>query len=337
MCLNPKWIYKKGFYKENNYRGYQGQFYELGTFSKCGCCEQCIAEKANNWVVRNYYEDKAHNRKCFITLTYEHSPIILVKKDMQDFIKRLRINLDRTTGEKIKIFTAGEYGTLHGRPHFHLIIYGWDDKNAKYIGINNKKNLIYQSELIQKTWGLGRTSYQEFNSHEVPYIALYESPKEQFKKAYKISEENGRLLIKKTRENRYMPKSQKENLYKALNEALNKIEEEKKKFYTVKEFNTWSQSLGWEEFEKQYNKQNEYTFTEYIENKEFATPSPWVKKLANKGDIQAANEMFRREEEIQQSENEEKERLKNLTKIVMKKKAKIMDWNDKKTKVEEIF
>jgi hypothetical protein len=337
MCLNPKWIYKKGFYKENNYRGYQGQAYELGTFSKCGVCEQCLAEKANNWVVRNYYEDKAHTRKCFLTLTYEHTPYILVKKDLQDFKKRLRINLDRTTGEKIRIFDAGEYGTLKGRPHFHLIIYGWDDEHAKYIGMNKKKNLLYRNDMIQKTWGLGRTTYQPFDSHQVPYLAMYESPKETFKKAYKLSQENGKILIKKVQDNIRMPKAQRENLYKELNEKLLQIENEKTKYMAIKEFNSWSLALGWQEFEKEYYKQNNYAFMEYIEDKEFCTPTPWVKKLANMGDIAAAQEMFRREQLLQMSKSEEEERIKNSLMITAKKKAKIMDWNDKKTEIEEIF
>ena len=106
MCLNPKLIYKKGHYKEDNYRGKKGELYELGTYSKCGCCEQCINDKMNNWVVRNYWESKRHVRKSFITVTYEENPYILVKKDFQDFLKRLRIHLDRSTGEKVRFFEA---------------------------------------------------------------------------------------------------------------------------------------------------------------------------------------------------------------------------------------
>lgn len=72
-------------------------------------------------------------------------------------------------------------------------------------------------------------------------------------------------------------------------------------------------ALGWEKFEEQYNKAEKYVFTEYIENKQIATPSPWIKKLANLGDIQAAEEMFRREKDIEQSANEAEERIKILT------------------------
>lgn len=334
MCLSPKWIYKKGFYKEDNYRGYQGQAYELGTFSKCGACEQCIAEKANNWVVRNYYEEKRHKEKCFITLTYKENPTIIVKKDLQDFMKRLRIKLDRTTGEKIRMFGNMEYGDLRHRPHAHVIIYGWNDGKAEYLDVNKKRNIIYQSKLIEDTWGLGRTSIQPFNEHEAPYITMYNTAKETYKHDYKLSKEKVREIEQRLKNDRKMPLNQKNNLYEELKKADKQLEKEKSKYLSIREFNTWSQGLGWEEFYDQYCKSEEYNFIEYIEDKQFVTPSPWVKRLANMGDIRAANEMFRREREIEQSASEEEERMKNLLKVYDRRKREILEWKDKKTELE---
>lgn len=337
MCLNPKWIYKKGHYKEDNYRGLKYQPYELGTYSKCGSCEQCINEKMNNWVIRNYYESKAHVEKCFITLTYAENGHILVKKDFQDFLKRFRINLDRTTGEKIRMFEAGEYGTLYGRPHGHFIIYGWNDNNAKYLGINKKGQIMYQSKIIQESWGLGRTSIQPFSDYEIPYIALYETPQENFKRAYKLTKEKVKQLEGITRNNIRMPKNQKQNLYQTLNEAYEEMEKEKAKYKLIKEFNSWSLALGWEEFYNEYSKQPIYTWKEYIQEKEFVTPTPWVKKLANMGDIAAAEEMFRRERMIEQSINEDEERRKNRAKIAQQHKSKVLDWQTQKTTITGAF
>lgn len=326
MCLNPKWIYKKGFYKENNYRGAKGDFYEIGTYSKCGHCEVCINEKSNNWVVRNYYEEKAHQKKCFITLTYRNSPIIIIKKDLQDFMKRLRIHLDRTTGEKIRMYACQEYGERNNRPHAHVIIYGWEDKNKKYLGINRKKSILYQSEIIQKVWGLGRTSYQEFNEKEVPYISLYNTSKETYKKAYIIN----RKKLKRLEEYfMYTQAKFDKNQYKNIQEELKnlriELDKSKKQYLAIREYNTWSIALGWDEFYKRFD-DNNYVYQEYIEDKEFATPSPWVKKLANMGYISASEEMKRREEEIIQSANEEEEIRKNLIKIEMRRKKDLEDY-----------
>lgn len=357
MCLNPKWIYKKGFYKQDNYRGIEGQFYELGTYSKCGCCSQCIAEKSNNWVIRNYYEERAHKKKCFITLTYENDPIILHRKDFQDFVKRFRTYLMRTTGrkakvlkigkngekkyiwkwlnfQKIRIFEAGEYGSRTLRPHGHIIIYGWKDSQAEYLDISKRGNIVYQSKIIQKIWGLGRTSYQSFNTKEAPYIALYNSPKETFKKAYKMNASKIKSLKRYAENHPKMDKKQRKNLINELNELEKELITSKAKYMLIKEFNAWSLALGWKEFEKEYYSEKIHDWKVYIGESQFVIPSPWVKKLANMGDIEAAEEMFRREREIEQAANEEEERLKNLNKTSERRKKEREGWTDKKDQYE---
>lgn len=324
MCLNPKTVRKKGHYKENTYRGWKGEYYELTTYSKCGSCSQCINEKANNWVVRNYYESKINQKKCFITLTYRDNPIIIVKKDLQDFMKRLRINLKRSGYEKkIRMYGCMEYGERFGRPHAHVIIYGWEDENAKYLGINGRKNLYYESEMIKKSWGLGRTSYQKFDQHEVPYISLYETPKENFKKAYKMTREKAKKLSEMSK-NHFISNRQRRNFLDELSEINKKLKDEKIKYMLIKEFNTWSIALGWKQFEKEYYEKNNYAWEEYIEDKIFVTPTPWIKKLANVGDVAAAQEMFRREEMIIQSANENEEKRNNEIKAAerLKKERK---------------
>lgn len=358
MCLNPKWIYKKGNYKEDNYRGKAGDFYEIGTYSKCGACEQCNAERANSWVVRNYYEAQRWENIAFITLTYAENPIILVKKDLQDFIKRLRRSIEYEFEKKYKsikktalykelkeefhaknmlrFFAAGEYGEYNHRPHFHLILYNFKDV-IKFLDINKSGNILFQGQTIQKIWGLGRTSLQEFDVHEIPYISLYETPKEQFKNAYKMTREKVKQIERIARSNKNMNSAQRNNLFKELKEIDKQLKKSKEQYMAVKEFNTWSTALGWEKFYDEYAKQKIYTFKEYIEDKEFITPTSWVKKLANLGDLQAIQEMYRREEEIGKiSANEETEKQKNLNKLSRRRKKEIMEWNNKKDKIENL-
>lgn len=354
MCLSPKWIYKKGFYKESNYRGNKGDFYELGTYSKCGSCEACINEKSNNWVIRNYYEQKGFGEKaCFITLTYKENPIFLVKKDLQDFIKRFRYEINKEYLEKQKYakknysprvfelwkqihedeyiraryFAAGEYGSAKGRPHFHLIIYGWTDENIKLLDVNKKKNILYKSEIIEKTWGLGRTTYQKFNEYEVPYIALYNTAQETFKKAYKLTMEKVKALRAKA-DNLIRNQAQRKNLIIELQELEKELQDKKEKYLLIKEFNTWSLSLGWNQFAAQYFKTRNYAWIEYIEGTAFVTPTPWVKKLANAGIEAAAQEMFRREAEIIQSATEEEEARKTMNRLLHKRKKEILDYQE---------
>lgn len=51
---------------------------------------------------------------------------VLFYKDLSNFIKRLRINYERTTGKKFGWFYSciGEYGTRSFRPHFHILFFG---------------------------------------------------------------------------------------------------------------------------------------------------------------------------------------------------------------------
>lgn len=328
MCLNANKIKKNGSYKETSYKGKEGDTYNIETWGKCGSCAECMAGKANDWLVRNYYEEKAHEKKCFITLTYAKNPRILIKKDLQDFIKRLRKYLEKSK-IKIRYFGCGEYGTLNYRPHFHLIIYGWEDKKPIYSHINKKGNIVYESKIIAKMWTktgdgqlpkapIGKTSYQTFNSKEIPYIALYNSPndigrKKMFAKKYDIIEK-----YKKSKD-----------AQKKLIERLKKIKGE---YAEVKEFNVWSQGIGWQEFSKQINT-TELTWEEYIEDGIYLTPSPWVKQLANYGLKSAIDEMHKRKTfEIDREETETQRTLQKQSKSRQNHSKEVLLWQKDKDK-----
>jgi hypothetical protein len=96
----------------------------------CRKCIECMQTRANEWALRGHFELQQHHQNCFITLTYENNPVILKKKDMQDFVKRLRKSI---APKKIKYFAAGEYGDQNLRPHFHIIIFGHDFNDKEYV------------------------------------------------------------------------------------------------------------------------------------------------------------------------------------------------------------
>lgn len=341
MCTNPKTITREGYYKEDNYNGKKGEPYRIITYSKCGSCKQCIAEKANNWVIRNDYESKAYKKICFITLTYKDNPKFLIKKDLQDFIKRFRRRIEyHGYKEKIRYFAVGEYGTLKGRPHYHIIIYNWADKNAKYIGTNKKMNILFKSELIESVWGKGLTTYQIFDNHEIPYISLYATPQEQFKKAYKIKRETAKKIYSELNNKRKIEiedYKSRLNKIKTLKKAIIESEKKKNEYIAIKEFNIWSKALGWEEFKANYNPKIK-VFKEYIEDKEFLTPTPWIKKLANKfNDKSAIEEMKKRAKyEIEMNLTAEDKATINKLEELIKNKKDVLEWDTKKRKIEDL-
>lgn len=332
MCTNKKWIYNKGYRKETTYNGKQGEAYEIALNARCGDCEECIAEKANNWVVRNFYESKKHDRKCFITLTYdkEHNPYLLNRRDVQKFFKRLRFYINKEEPKtKIRYFYCGEYGTLHKRPHYHAIIYGWDDKNAKYLNVSKRANICFTSEIINKAWGMGITSYQDFDEKEVPYIALYNTNKERIKNGLIVS----RKALKKAFEKTLKPlhSAKDDRRYK---ELLEDVEKNDKQYKAVKEFNGWSQALGWEAYEEEYDKTRgeKLTHEHQIQDKNFKTPSTWLKKLANKWGEQSAIDELERRKEIAELDinkppkSKEKEIIQRMTeRLTAEKRTKQKD------------
>lgn len=134
----------------------------------------------------------------FLTLTYKHNPVVIVKKDIQDFIKRLRINIERKVDKNIKIkyFGCCEYGTLKGRPHAHLIIYGFLPRDLTLLEINKKGNILYDSEFVRNTWGNGRIAIESFNTNQIIYSSLYNTKSQIQKRDYYIQREKLKELEK---------------------------------------------------------------------------------------------------------------------------------------------
>lgn len=88
----------------------------------CGQCLNCRINQKRIWETRLTLEYLSHGDSVFVTLTYdeEHNPKILIKKDLQNYLKRLRSRL----GFKFRYFAVGEYGSHTWRPHFHIILFG---------------------------------------------------------------------------------------------------------------------------------------------------------------------------------------------------------------------
>lgn len=157
---------------------------------QCGKCPKCKTRRVQQWTFRLMQEKKDARTTYFVTLTYdnENVPITkngfmtLKKKDVQDFIKRLRRNQERTKGKqymkigaidelKIKYYVAGEYGSKGKRPHYHLIIFNTHES------------------LIKKSWNKGEIDVQQIRSGAIPYTLKYINKKS--KKPYYFKEFDG--------------------------------------------------------------------------------------------------------------------------------------------------
>lgn len=178
-CTHPIKILVNKYYREFNgeiVNISRDDYFNNGGFIEqeaiqvpCGKCISCLSDKANEWAFRCVLEASQHDKNCFITLTYAESPVTLVKKDLQDFIKRLRSAIYPV---KIRYFACGEYGSKGKRPHYHIIIFGWCPDDLQFFFKSGKEN-IYLSDFVRDIWGKGHISIGTVTLDSARYVAKY--------------------------------------------------------------------------------------------------------------------------------------------------------------------
>ena len=136
----------------------------------CGSCLACRVNKSKEWAVRCVLEGLYYDENYFLTLTYDDdnlpSDLLLHRKDLQDFLKRLRHYC------KIRYFGCGEYGTKNNRPHYHLILFGLHLDDLKPVGAG-----LYESETIKKCWPFGFHYLGSMSYASCAYVAGYATKK----------------------------------------------------------------------------------------------------------------------------------------------------------------
>lgn len=179
----------------------------------CGKCVGCKLKYARSWANRCMLEASYHSQNWFITLTYdnEHLPYsmpyldfpgipTLRPKDFTDFIKRLRIHIDRNYPENckclFKYYMCGEYGDKKGRPHYHFLAFGLNLFDlVPDLEKTRCDKYQYISETLNKLWKHGRVRVSEVNWKTCSYVARYVMKKQVFPE---LSKEDKNRLIKET-------------------------------------------------------------------------------------------------------------------------------------------
>lgn len=133
----------------------------------------------SEWVFRLNQECKFSSSCYFVTLTYEKSPLFVCKKDCQDFLKRLRINLSRgfvqnsqrydSCANSIRYYLISEYGPSTYRPHYHAIIFNLP---------------LDPYPLLNHSWDLGFVQVAEVNPARIAYVTAFHVTKNQVPEMY---------------------------------------------------------------------------------------------------------------------------------------------------------
>lgn len=152
----------------------------------CRKCVGCRLSKSREWANRVVMEQLYHSESWFLTLTYddEHLPrsfacdtstgeIVsvhssLVKSDLQKFFKRLR-----KSGQVIRYFASGEYGTHTYRPHYHILIFGLHLTDLVPLRSNFAGSQYYTSDFISRLWPVGYHILGQVTWQSASYVARY--------------------------------------------------------------------------------------------------------------------------------------------------------------------
>jgi hypothetical protein len=84
--------------------------------------------------------------------------------DVQNYIKRLRKHLHLALGsyETLHFYAVGEYGPVHFRPHYHILLF-----------TNSKEVSEVLRQCHDKSWKLGRSDFQIARGGASSYVASY--------------------------------------------------------------------------------------------------------------------------------------------------------------------
>lgn len=86
----------------------------------------------------------------------------LRKSDLQKFLKRFRYYAGKVTKEKVRYFAVGEYGPVHFRPHYHLLLF-----------FDSAELFQVSSEIVYSSWLFGRCDVQLAQGTANSYVASY--------------------------------------------------------------------------------------------------------------------------------------------------------------------
>lgn len=143
----------------------------------CGKCPECCKDYYTMWATRGSRELMRWESSLFITLTYDEQHLppdrSLCKKDLQDFLKRLKRKLGSTKENPVRQTYCGEYGEKTNRPHYHVILYNADFSDKKPFRKTDQGHQVFTSQTLDDTWIHGRCEFGFATPASIAYLYKY--------------------------------------------------------------------------------------------------------------------------------------------------------------------
>lgn len=156
----------------------------------CGSCRECLTQSSRSWAFRIMKEAQQHEDNWFITFTYDDNHIpennMLDVKAISNFNKKLKVYLNRKgLKSDFRFYAVGEYGGQTARPHYHVIYFGLDIPDLKYICKTEKGDLVFDSDFIRNVWSNGFITIEGVSVGSACYVARYCDKKKRLNKSQK--------------------------------------------------------------------------------------------------------------------------------------------------------
>lgn len=114
-----------------------------------------------------------HADSCFLTLTYDDDKLpsdgSLNKRHLQLFMKKVR----KKYGSGIRFYACGEYGDNTQRPHYHVLLFGFDFPDKRFYKYNGREDRLYTSASLEKLWSFGLCVIGDVTFDSAAYVARY--------------------------------------------------------------------------------------------------------------------------------------------------------------------
>ena len=140
----------------------------------CGRCRGCRLEYARQWAIRCTHEAMMHEENSFLTLTFNNENLpkdgSLNVATFQNFMKKVR---NHTKLDNLRYFHCGEYGEKYGRPHYHVLLFGYDFNDKEIHKLSSKNHKLYTSEQLKKIWPYGHSYIGDVTFESASYVARY--------------------------------------------------------------------------------------------------------------------------------------------------------------------
>lgn len=135
------------------YFGYRGRPPDEFIDVPCGRCYSCTRSRLNSWRIRLLAEVNDHPNSIFVTLTFNDYYLNHFKDNPNRAISLFLDRVRKKYGKQIRHFFIPEFGTLHGRLHYHGILFDAPYKTLDCTPISQewKYGFVYLGWCNEKT------------------------------------------------------------------------------------------------------------------------------------------------------------------------------------------